>query len=352
MVENNNINYLSEQTEKCLMEIFTTKFNETSESDYVGALVDIALYLTGSENAYDNILSKYEGVNKQNLIQLIFSYYLIMNYYRQKNNIELDEKRKNVLNMLENAKGRSVGISLLQFDLYDVVWALTDSLIYINHPSPIFSSNAVESMIEDGNFEKIYQIYPFEIGRQQPIELMNKNFNDKEVLLYTLIETMVIEVERLIFSWGNFPIYDLGYLMLIENILKEYNGTNKLLPNIHQEILKRFNDKTKTSQENNYNKILLLEILLSTVQTKHRCCIQESEEEKQIVEMVYKTNHSLEELSNLYDNNEGQIISSLINNWNKFPNETMLSNIKWFETVKEQGIKTLKKNLKKDDSKH
>lgn len=352
MPKNNNITYLSEQNEKCLMEIFTKIFNETSDFSYTEAVTDIALYLIGSENKYDDILSKYEGVDKQNLLQIIFSYFLVMNKYRQKNNIVLDERRKNILNLLENAKGRNVGISLLQFDIYDVVWALTDSLIYINHPSPIFSSNAIKSMREEGYFEKLYQVYPFEIDEQQFIELINKNFNSKEILLYTLIEKMVIEVERLIFSWGNFPIYDLGYLMLIENTLKEYNGRNKLLPNIHCEILKSFNDEIKISQGNNYNKILLLEILLSTVQTKHRCCIPESKEEKQIVEMIHKTNLSLEILSDLYDNNEGEIISSLINDWNMFPIETMLLDIKWFEEVKEQGVKTLKKDLKKDDFKN
>lgn len=346
MTKNNNINYLSVQTEKCLMEIFTKIFNETSEFGYIGALTDIALYLTGSENKYDDILSKYQGVNKQNLLQIIFCYFLIMNNYRQKNNIKLDERRKNMLGLLENVKVRNVGISLLQFDIYDVVWALTDSLIYINHPSPILSLNAMESMIEDGKFEKLYQVYPFKIGRQQLIESINKDFNNKQILLYTLIEKMVIEVERLIFSWGNFPIYDLGYLMLIENTLKEYNGENKLLPNIHKEILKSFNHTIKISQGNNYNKILLLEILFSMIQAKRRCCIPESKEEKQIVETLNKTNLSLENLSNLYDNNEELIISSLINNWNLFPIETALSDVKWFEPVKEQIVKKLKKDFK------
>ena len=40
------------------------------------------------------------------------------------------------------------------------------------------------------------------------------------------------------------------------------------------------------SPGNKYNKVLLLEILISTVQTKHSCCIIEGEVEKQIVETI------------------------------------------------------------------
>ena len=144
-----------------------------------------------------------------------------------------------------------------------------------------------------------------------------------------------------------YPVPYPGYLQDIANKLKKHNGSNKTLPNLHKQIIEEFNSKVGISKGNDYNKVLLLEILLSTIQTKHRCCIPESKDEKQIVEKIHKTNISLEDLSSLYDNNEEQIISSLINDWNMFPNGTMLFDVKWLESAKNKEEKYCKKFKKR-----
>lgn len=336
-----NITYLSDSIQNCLNDLFSTSYKKTD--DFLKSLVEISGHLLSESNKYDNILNKYEGVNKRLLNQMILSNFLEITYYRRKNGIQLDDVRLNILNSVEMADSNNNGVmSLLYCDIHQFATMLNDVLLYFWHPSPMYSYNIVKSMSEDGFAKNLYPIYPLALNEH--MLTMDDSYNEKEFLLYTLIETMVTATERLTFLSGNYPIPDAGYLQEIANTLKKHNGNNKNISNLHKQILEEFNSKVGMTQGNNYNKILLLEILLSTVQTKHRCCIPESKEEKQIVEMIHKTNLSLEDLSDLYDNNEDQIISSLINDWNMFPNETMLSDIKWLEAVKQQGAKTLKKN--------
>lgn len=338
-----NTTYLSDSIQNCLNDLFSTSYKKTD--DFLKSLVEISGYLLSESNKYDNVLNKYECVNKSLLNQMILSNFSEITYYRRKNGIQLDDVRLNILNSVEMADSNNNGVmSLLYCDIHQFATMLNDVLLYFWHPSPMYSYNIVKSMSEDSFAKNLYPIYPLAVNEH--MLTMDDSYNEKEFLLYTLIETMITATERLTFSSGNYPIPDARYLQEIANTLKKHNGNNKNIPNLHKQILEEFNSKVGMSQGKNYNKILLLEILLSTVQTKHRCCIPESKEEKQIVEMIHKTNLSLEDLSDLYDNNEGQIISSLINDWNMFPNETMLSDVKWFEAVKQQGIKTLKKDLK------
>lgn len=235
-------------------------------------------------------------------------------------------------------------MSLLYCNISQFATMVNDVLLYFWHPSPMYSYNIVKSMVEDGFANKLYPIYP--LAMNEHMLTLDNSYNEKKFLLYTLIEAMINATERLTFSNGNYPIPNSMYLQDIANKLKKYNGSNPTLPNLHKEILEEFNSKIGISKGNDYNKVLLLEILLSTVQTKRTCCIPEGKEEKQVVEELHKTNLSLEDLSNLYDNNEEQIISSLINDWNIFPNETMLFDVKSFEKVKEESIKKLKKDFK------
>lgn len=344
-----NITYLSDNVQNCLNDLFSTSYKKTD--DFIESVIEISSYLISENKEYDDISNKYVGVSKSLLNQMILSNFSEITYYRRKNGIQLDDVRLNILNSVEMADSNNNGLmSLLYCDIYQFATMLNDVLLYFWHPSPMYSYNIVKSMSEDGFAKNLYPIYPLAVNEH--MLTLDDSYNEKEFLLYTLIETMITETERLQFSSGNYPIPNAGYLQEIANTLKKHNGNNKNIPNLHKQILEEFNSKVGMTQGNNYNKILLLEILLSAVQTKHRCCIPESKEEKQIVEMLHKTNLSLEELSNLYDNNEGQIISSLINDWNMFPIETMLSDVKFLKNVKEDSIvKTLKKDLKKGDNK-
>jgi len=344
-----NISYLSDKIQNCLNDLFSASYKKTD--DFNKSLIDISSYLVTESEEYDVILDKYDGVNKGLLNQMIFSNFSEINYYRRKNGVQLDDERLYILNSVEKPDSPNGAYMLLLYcDVQQFATMINDVLLYFWHPSPMYSYNIVKSMSEDGFAKNLYQIYPLALNEH--MLTMDDSYNEKEFLLYTLIETMITATERLIFSSGNYPIPNAGYLQEIANTLKKHNGNNKNIPNLHKQILEEFNSKVGMTQGNNYNKILLLEILLSTVQTKHRCCIPESKEEKQIVEMIHKTNFSLGNLSDLYDNNEGQIISSLINDWNMFPIETMLSDVKYLENVKEESIvKTLKKDLKKGDNK-
>lgn len=333
-----NITYLSDSIQNCLNDLFSTSYKKTD--DFLKSLVEISGYLLSESNKYDNVLNKYDGVNKSLLNQMILSNFSEINYYRRKNGIQLDAVRLNILNLVEKADINNDSLmSLLYCDIHQFTTMINDVLLYFWHPSPMYSYNIVKSISEDGFAKKLYSIYPLALNEH--MLTMDDSYNEKEFLLYTLIEIMITEIERLTFSSGNYTIPNAGYLQEIANTLKKYNGNNKNIPNLHKQILEEFNSKVGMTQGNNYNKILLLEMLLSIVQTKHRCCISESIEEKQIVEMVHKTNLSLESLSDLYDNKECQIISLLINNWNMFPIETMLSDVKYLENVKE-----LKKDFK------
>ena len=344
-----NITYLSDSVQNCLNDIFSTAYKKTD--DFMESLIETSNYLVSEGDEYDAILNKYEGVNKGLLNQMILSNFSEITYYRRKNGIQLDDIRLNILNSVEMAESNNNGfMSLLYCDVHQFATMINDVLLYFWHPSEMYSYNIVKSMNEDGFAQKLYPIYP--LAFNEHMLTMDVSYSEKEFLLYTLIETAINATERLTFSNGKYPVPDSGYQQEIANILKKHNGSNPSLPDLHKQILEDFNSRVGISQGNNYNKILLLEILLSTVQTKHTCCIPESKDEKQIVETLYKTNLSLEELSNLYDNNEEQIISSLINGWNMFPIETMLSDVKYLENVKKESVKTLNKNLKKDDSKH
>ncbi len=338
-----NITYLSDSIQNCINDLFTTSYKKTD--DFIESLIELSSYLLSESDKYDDVLNKYEGVSKNLLNQMILSNFSEITYYRRKNGIQLDGVRLNILNSVEMADSNNNGVmSLLYCDIHQFTTMLNDVLLYFWHPSPIYSYNVVKSMNEDDFAKKLYPLYPLAVNEH--MLTMDDSYNDKEFLLYTLIEIMITVTERLTFSNGSYPIPHPGYLQEIANTLKKHNGNNKTLPNLHKQIIEEFNSKVGISKGNDYNKILLLEILLSTIQTKHRCCIPESKEEKEIVETLHKTNFSLEDLSSLYDNNEKQIISSLISDWNMFPNETMLFDIEWLESAKNQG-KTLK--LKKGD---
>ena len=339
-----NISYLSDRIQNCLNDLFSTSYKKTN--NFNKSLIDISNYLVTESKKYDDILNKYEGVNKCLLNQMILSNFLEITYYRRKNGIKLDDVRLNILNSVELADSNNNGLlSLLYCDTQQFVTMINDVLLYFWHPSRVYSYNVVKSINEDGFAKKLYQIYPLALNEH--MLTLDDSYNEKEFLLYTLIEIMITATERLQFLSGNYPIPNVEYLQEITNTLKKHNGNNKNIPNLHKQILEEFNYRVDMAQGNNYNKILLLEILLSTVQTKHICCIPESTEEKQIVEMLHKTNLSLEDLSNLYDNNEEQIISSLINDWNMFPNETMLYDVECLKAVKEQCVKTLNKDKKR-----
>jgi len=338
-----NITYLSDKIQNCLNDLFSTTYNENN--DFLESLVQVSSYLISDSDKYDEILNKYDGVSKSLLNQMILSNFSEITYYRRKNGIQLDDTRLNILNSVEKADSNNNGVlSLLYCDIHEFTIMLNDVLLYFWHPSPMYSYNIVKSMNEDGFARNLYPLYPLAVNEH--MLTMDDSYTDKEILLYTLIETMITTTERLIFSNGSYPVPHPGYLQDIANKLKEHNGNNKTLPNLHKEIIEEFNSRIGISKGNDYNKVLLLEILLSTIQTKHRCCIPESKDEKQISKEIHKTNISLENLSKLYDSHEEQIISSLISDWNMFPNETMLFDIEWLESAKNQG-KTLK--LKKGD---
>lgn len=337
-----NITYLSDNIQNCLNNLFSTSYKKTD--DFNKSLIDVANYLVTESEEYDVILDNYDGVNKGLLNQMIFSNFSEINYYRRKNGIQLDEERLYILNSVEKPDSpNSAYMLLLYCDVEQFATMINDVLLYFWHPSPMYSYNIVKSMSKDGFAKNLYPVYPLAVNEH--MLTLDDSYNEKESLLYTLIETMINTTERLTFSKGEYPIPNAGYLQEIANTLKKHNGSNPSLPNLHKQILEEFNSRVGIDKGNDYNKILLLEILLSTIQTKHRCCIPESKEEKHIVEMIHKTNHSLEDLSKLYDNNEVQIISSLINDWNMFPIETMLSDIKYFKNVKEENVKKLKKDF-------
>lgn len=344
-----NITYLSDNVQNCLNDLFSIAYNKKND-DFMESILEISSYLMSKSNEYDDVLNKYEGVSKSLLNQMILSNFLEITYYRRKNGIKLDDVRLNIFNSLETSNSNNNGLmSLLYCDMQQFATMVNDVLLYFWYPFPMYSYNIVKSMSEDGFAKKLYAIYP--LAHNEHILTLDYSCTEKEFLLYTLIETMITATERLTFSNGNYPIPNAGYFQDIANKLKKHNGSNPTLPNLHKEVLEEFNTRVGISKGNNYNKILLLEILLSTVQAKNRCFIPESKDEKQIIETLNKTNFTLEDLSSLYDNNEEQIISSLINDWNMFPNEIILSDVECFETVKEQGVKTLNK-VKKDDSKH
>lgn len=334
-----NIEYLSDIIQNCFNELFSTSYKETS--DYEKSLVEITNYLFNNNNKYDNILRKYDGINKQLINQMVLSNFLEISYYRRKNGVQLDHIRLNVLNLVENENMDDSIVSLFEPNIHQFSIMINDVLLYFWHPSPIYSYNAVKSIYQKRFSEILHQIYPLSI--HEHALTLNDSFTEKEFLLYTLIESMINASERLSFSNNMPPIPNHGYLQEIANQLKKHNGREPLLPNLHKEILDEFNSKAKISKGNNYDKILILEILLSTIQAKQTCCIPLSKDEKHILNGLEYVNISLERISNFYDFNEKKIISSLIDNWNMFPNETMLLDTTIFESIKSKETKNFKK---------
>lgn len=339
-----NTTYLSDKIQDCLNDLFSTSYKKND--DYMKSIIEISNYLISNSNKYNNILKKYDIVNKKVLNQMILSNFSEITYYRRKNAIQLDDERLNILKSVETTNlNDNYIMSLLYCDIYQFATMINDVLLYFWHPSQIYSYNIVKSMYEDDFAKNLYQIYP--LAMNEHILTLNDTFTEKEFLLYTLIETMINATEKLSFANGEYPIPNLGYLQNIANKLKEHNGNNPSLPNLHKEILENFNSRTDISKGNNYDKILILEILLSINQAKHRYYIPESQDEKDILNILKSINiYSLEEISNLYDAKEEKIISSLINDWNLFPDETMLFDTKMFKFVKEQEAKNLRKRFK------
>lgn len=336
-----NVVYLSDRVQNCFMELFSTFYKENN--DFLESAIEISGYLLSSNDKYCDILKKYDGVNKALLKQMIFSNFLEITYYRRKQGIKLDDIRLNILNLVEMEDlDDDSFMSLFYCDIHQFSIMVNDVLLYFSHPSPIYSFNVVKCISEEGFDKKLYSIYPLAVNEH--MLTMEDSYSQKEFLLYTLIEIMINTMESLNFVIGEYPVPNPAYFQDIFNKLKEYDGSNPGLINLHKLILEQFNSRVVINKGNDYNKILLLEMLCSLVHTKHRCCILESEIEKQIMDKIHKVNFSLKDLSNLYDDNGEQIISSLINNWDMFPNEVILSDIRWFENVKEQAAKTLKRN--------
>jgi len=343
-----NITYLSDLAQVCLVDLFSTSYEKTD--DYMKSVFEIANCLIDESNEYDGILNKYDGVNKNLLKQMILSNFSEITYYRRKNGIQLDSGRLNILEAVETADLNDDGVMvLLHCDMPQFATMINDVLLYFWHPSPIYSYNIVKAMNEDGFAKKLYPIYP--LAMSEHMLTLDYSYSEKETLLYTLKEAIVNATERITFANGGDPIPNSGYLQDIANKLKKYNGRNPELPNLHEQILEEFNAKMGITEGIDYNKVLILEILVATVQAKQNQWIPESKIEKQVIEYLNKTNLTLENLSNFYDNNEKTIISSLIDDWNMVSDENMLADVEFFKKVKEQGTKNLKKDLKKEDKK-
>lgn len=340
-----NITYLSDKIQNCLNELFSTSYKKTD--DFMKSVIEISSYLISESNEYDNILNRYEGINKSLLNQMILSNFSEITYYRRKNGIQLDDVRLNILNSVETADLNKNGVmSLLYCDIHQFATMINDVLLYLWHPSPIYSYNIVKYMNEDDFAKKLYPIYPFAMNEH--MLTLDDTFTEKEFLLYTLIESMVNATERLTFSKGEYPIPNSGYMQEIANLLKEHNGSNSSLPNLHKEVLEEFNSKTGITQGTNYDKILMFEILLQTIVTKHRCCIPTDNDEKYLFDELNKMDLTIEGISNFYDNNEEKVVSALINDWNMFPNEVVLLDTNIFSAVKQKEIKSLKKRFDKN----
>ena len=323
-----NVTYLSDNVQSCFENLFYTI---DKKENFRESLFEVAVYLTSDSDKYDDFLGKYIGVNKNLLKQMILSNFLEMNYYRQKMGIKLDDERLNILKAIETDDLNDNSFLLLYCDLKLFAKMINDVLLYLYHPSEIYSYNVVNCIIKDGFNEKLYSIYPLALSEH--ILTLNDKFTTREFLIFTLIEIIINATEKLYFSEGKSFSTDSTYIQEVSNKLKQHNGNDTSVFNLYKQII----DDFKNRIGNNYNKVLMIEIFISFIQFKRNYCIPISILEKDMLEIINKNDYSKEDLIVLYDNNEEQIISLLIDNWSMFLDEDF-SYINLFEDIKDQDF--------------
>lgn len=224
-------------------------------------------------------------------------------------------------------------MELIYFDSNQFFIMLNDVLLYFWHLSPIYSYNIVQSIVKDVFAKKLYSIYY--LAMSEHILTLDDSFSTKQFLLYTFYEILISETEKIEFSNGVFPIPDAGYTQRLANILKTYNGSNLKLLNIHKKILDNFTSRTHLN-ENDDNKSLMIEIIISTIRAKQTYGFPLEQEEKILIDSFDKSDKSAASMTELYDKNQQVIVSSLINNWNYFPDEELLSDLTELKDTKQK----------------
>ena len=112
--------------------------------DFKKSLIDISNYLVTESEEYDDVLDKYEGVNKGLLNQMIFSNFSEINYYRRKNGVQLDDERLYILNSVEKPDSPNGAYMLLLYcDVQQFATMINDVLLYFWHPSPMALVNTL-----------------------------------------------------------------------------------------------------------------------------------------------------------------------------------------------------------------
>ncbi len=309
------LQFLSDQIQNCFNELFRVIYNESE--DFLKAICQLSIYLISDKNNYDYILKKYNIKSKEILIRMFISNFLEITYYRRKNNIPLDKERLGLLNTIENLpslENRPI-LSFISFNPKQFVIMINDVLLYFWHLSPMYSYNATQSIIKDGFSKKLYEIYP--VAFNEHLLTLNDTYSKKEWLLFTFYEVLINETEKIEFSQGGFPTPSAGYIQKLTNILKEYNGHNPSLPNIHKAILDNFQLRTDILN-NNEAKLLLLEIIISLIKLKEINNLPLEIDEKLILSTLLKQSPSY------YDKNNQTLISILINNFSYFSYEEIL----------------------------
>lgn len=348
-MEKQNLN-IANDAQQCFNKIFTKSFRK-NEEDYVKALADMAIYLAGEAcPAFDEIVKQYNGVDKTMLLQMCFSNFIEINYYRQKNGIVLDADSKGILDSsINNKSSNCVGIIGLYLSITQLVKVINDCLLYFWHPSKIYSYNAVNTLIEDNITENLYHIYPY--AMQEHLHTLENTYTDKEFLLHTLIECITNKGEKVIYEAGNSAI-PLGYEQGIANILKEHNGSDPDKENLHQQVLEEFKEKTGITSGPDYDKILLLEMVVAACVLKNDFLIPLSDSEEKIVyqigEKLEPDGLTIDSLSAIYDENEREIISILINDWHTVNTRVMLNDMEGFDKPKEKSSAFVKKRFTKE----
>lgn len=328
-----NFQFLSDQVQNCLNELFNETYKKGQS--YIDAVSEISVYLIGGNDKYDYILNKYNNVDKELLNQMVLSNFLEITYYRRKNDIPVDKERLSILNNIESiTSSKSEGLmDLMYLDSKQFFLMLNDVLLYFWHLSPIYSYNIVQCIIKDGFAKKLYSIYP--LAMNEHMLTLDDSFSAKQLLLYTFYEALINATEKIEFSNGEFPVPDAGYTQRLANILKKYNGKNPKLLNVHKEIFDNFTNKTSLA-ENGENKTLMIEIIISTIRAKQRYGFPLEQEEKCLIDLFGKSDKSAASITELYDNNQQVIVSSLINNWNYFSDEELLGDLPELKDTKQK----------------
>lgn len=225
---------------------------------------------------------------------------------------------------------------------------VNDVLLYFWNPSSIYSYNIVKSIFKDGFAKKFHQLYPLSIS-EHTLTLDNISIlTEKEFLLHMFYEVLINEIEIIQFSNGEVPTPSPGYMQKIANLLKKYNGYNPKLPNLHKEILDTFHSRIGINDQNNYDKILMVEIFLSTIKAKQTVRFPLDPKKTKMIGDFNTIDKSMNGISLFYTINQQNIISSLLNNWNFFSDEEILQDIPELEAIKRNEVKSLKKHLNND----